>query len=147
MTTVVVMYTLRRAVGPDGELILKGPINRWHYASYAPKRHAFAIARREAKKRGFSVDSYKRVQIMTDGDQDLERYAAEFFPEAAEPLSISRRQTDKKSTMGRDSCRNGDHAACFFASACCCNTRNNPDQGWCRSDSDHCTSRVAAANR
>ena len=28
MTTVVVMYTLRRGTGPDGEPILKGPMNR-----------------------------------------------------------------------------------------------------------------------
>ena len=48
MTTLVVMYTLQREIGPDGQPFLKGPINRWQYASYAPKRHAFAIARREA---------------------------------------------------------------------------------------------------
>jgi hypothetical protein len=88
MATVIVMYTLRRGFGPDGELILKGPINRWHYASYAPKRHAFAIARREADKRGFEAGSCKRVQIMTDGDEDLERYTAEFFPEARHSLDV-----------------------------------------------------------
>lgn len=88
MTTIVVMYTLRRGVGPDGELILKGPINRWQYASYAPKRHAFAIARREADKRGFHATSDKRVQIMTDGDEDLQRYANEFFPEARHSLDV-----------------------------------------------------------
>ncbi len=88
MTTIVVMYTLRRDVGPDGELVLKGPINRWQYASYAPKRHAFAIARREADKRGFCAGSGKHVQIMTDGDEDLERYASEFFPEAQHSLDV-----------------------------------------------------------
>jgi hypothetical protein len=88
MTTLVVMYTLRRDTGPDGEPILKGPINRWQYASYAPKRHAFAIARREADKRGFTVGSGKRVQVITDGDNDLEHYAAEFFPEARRSLDV-----------------------------------------------------------
>ncbi len=88
MTTVVVMYTLRRDVGPDGELVLKGPINRWQYASYAPKRHAFAIARREADKRGFDTASGKRIQVMTDGDEDLERYCREFFPEAEHSLDV-----------------------------------------------------------
>lgn len=88
MTTLVVMYTLRRDTGPDGEPILKGPINRWQYASYAPKRHAFAIARREADKRGFDVSSGKRVQVITDGDNDLEHYASEFFPEARRSLDV-----------------------------------------------------------
>ena len=88
MTTLVVMYTLRRDVGPDGEPLLKGPINRWQYASYAPKRHAFAIARREADKRGFHAASGKRVQMMTDGDEDLERYTKEFFPEAQHSLDV-----------------------------------------------------------
>ncbi len=88
MTTIVVMYTLRHDVGPDGEPVLKGPINRWQYASYAPKRHAFAIAQREADKRGFHSGSGKRVQIMTDGDEDLERYASEFFPEAQHCLDV-----------------------------------------------------------
>ena len=88
MTTIVVMYTLRRDVGSDGELVLKGPINRWQYASYAPKRHAFAIARREADKRGFTAGSGRHMQIMTDGDEDLERYAREFFPEAQHSLDV-----------------------------------------------------------
>ena len=43
MATVLVMYTLR-TVGTE----LHGPINKWHYASFAPKKHAFAIACREA---------------------------------------------------------------------------------------------------
>jgi hypothetical protein len=88
MTTIVVMYTLRRGVGPNGESLLKGPMNRWQYASYAPKRHVFAIARREADKRGFHATSGKRVQIMTDGDEDLERYGDEFFPEARHSLDV-----------------------------------------------------------
>jgi hypothetical protein len=78
MTTVVVLYTLKR--GDDGFLL--GPINKKVYASYAPKRHAVAIARREADKRGFDDQSGKLVQVVTDGDNDLERYVREFFPEA-----------------------------------------------------------------
>ena len=50
MGTMVVMYTLRRQ--PRGDLLL-GPINKRYYASFAPKRHAVEIARREATKRGF----------------------------------------------------------------------------------------------
>lgn len=76
MATIVVMYTLKRA--PDGTLA--GPINKKVYASYAPKRHAVAIARREADKRGFVKGDGKQVQIITDGDNDLACYIKEFFP-------------------------------------------------------------------
>ena len=77
MATLVLMYTLRR----DGKKLL-GPLNRWVYASFAPKRHAFAIARREANKRGFAPGSGKMIQLLTDGDNDLAYYKAQFFPEA-----------------------------------------------------------------
>jgi hypothetical protein len=88
MTTLVVMYTLKRDVYDDGQPLLKGPINRWVYASYAPKRHAFAMARREADKRGFDSKSGKVIQVMTDGDEDLEDYAIEYFPEAEHSLDV-----------------------------------------------------------
>lgn len=84
MTTVVVMYTLKRS--PDG--LLEGPINKKIYASYAPKRHAFAIARREANKRGFTSESGRLIQIVTDGDKDLECYAKEFFPGVLHTVDI-----------------------------------------------------------
>jgi hypothetical protein len=84
MATIVVMYTLK--VSEDGSL--EGPINKKVYASYAPKRHAVAIARREADKRGFTKDSGKVVQIVTDGDNDLDRYIGEFFPEAIHTIDI-----------------------------------------------------------
>ena len=78
MATIVVMYTLRKSA--DGTL--EGPLNKRVYASYAPKRHAVAIARREANKRGFTPASGKAIQLVTDGDNDLERYIDELFPEA-----------------------------------------------------------------
>ena len=87
-TTVVVMYTLKSGRDAKGRSVLLGPINRWLYASYAPKRHAFAVARREADKRGFSTESEKIIQIVTDGDEDLERYRREFFPDAIHTLDI-----------------------------------------------------------
>ena len=77
MATLVLIYTLRR----QGKKLL-GPLNRWIYASFAPKRHAFAIAQREANKRGFAPDSGKQVQLLTDGDNDFALYAQEFFPQA-----------------------------------------------------------------
>ena len=83
MATQVVVYTLRRE-GPR----LLGPLNRWVYASFAPKKHAFAIARREANKRGFTEESGKLVQLVTDGDDDLARYAKQYFPGAKHTLDI-----------------------------------------------------------
>ena len=84
MATIVTMYTLRRST--DGQL--EGPINKRAYASYAPKRHAVAIARREANKRGFEPGSGKLIQIVTDGDNDLERYIDEYFPEAEHTIDV-----------------------------------------------------------
>ncbi len=83
MATLIVMYTLRRS-GP----LLLGPINRWIYGSFAPKEHAFQIARREADKRGFSADSGRLVQLVTDGDLDLDRYAKRYFPEAIHTIDV-----------------------------------------------------------
>lgn len=84
MATIVVMYTLRKSA--DGSL--EGPLNKKVYASYAPKRHVVAIARREANKRGFTPQSGKQIQIVTDGDNDLERYVGEFFPEAEHTIDV-----------------------------------------------------------
>jgi hypothetical protein len=86
MATLVVMYTLRRA--NDGTHFLLGPLNRRVYASFAPKRHAFAVARREADKRGFTKGSGKLIQILTDGDEDLATYGREFFPEAKHTVDV-----------------------------------------------------------
>lgn len=83
MATMVVMYTLRTA-GSE----LHGPIGKWHYASFAPKKHAFAIAWREAKKRGFDPDGDDVIQIVTDGDPDLARYTKMFFPKAIHTLDV-----------------------------------------------------------
>ena len=84
MATIVVMYTLRRSA--DGTL--EGPLNKKVYASYAPKRHAVAIARREANKRGFEPGSGKLIQIVTDGDNDLQRYIEDLFPEAIHTIDV-----------------------------------------------------------
>lgn len=87
--TIVTMYTLKKGKDRDGNPVLLGPINKRVYASYAPKRHACAVARREADKRGFLDDSGKLVQIVTDGDEDLERYVKELFPKARHTVDIA----------------------------------------------------------
>ncbi len=84
MATIATMYTLRSS--EDGQL--EGPINKKVYASYAPKRHTVAIARREANKRGFGPGGEKLIQIVTDGDNDLQRYIEEFFPEAIHTIDV-----------------------------------------------------------
>lgn len=83
MATLVVMYTLKR----QGKYLL-GPRNRWHHASFAPKRHAFEIARREADRRGFHQGSRKTIQVVTDGDLDLACYTEEYFPEAIHTVDV-----------------------------------------------------------
>ncbi len=40
--------------GPAKVVALGGAPNQWTYGSFAPKRHAFCVARREADKQGFS---------------------------------------------------------------------------------------------
>jgi len=74
----VVMYTLRRV----GTRRLEGPLKRRHYASFGPKRHGFAIARREANKRGFGPDSGRLVQVVTDGDNHYAELVEEYFADA-----------------------------------------------------------------
>jgi hypothetical protein len=83
MATLVVMYTLKR----QGRCLL-GPINRWIYASFAVKRHAFAIAKREANKRGFGPGSGRLIQLVTDGDGDLSYYGKYYFPNAIFTIDI-----------------------------------------------------------
>lgn len=85
MGTMVVMYTLRKQ--RNGNLLL-GPINKRFYASFAPKRHAVEIARREATKRGFPPGTKRTVQIVTDGDNDLALYIAEIFPDALHTIDV-----------------------------------------------------------
>lgn len=85
LATMVVMYSLRRSA--DGSKLL-GPLNKRVYASFAPKRHVFAIARREADKRGFTKDSGKLIQLLTDGDEDLATYAQQYFPEALHTVDV-----------------------------------------------------------
>jgi len=61
MYTIVVIYTLKR----NDDRLLKGSIKKV-YASYAPKRHAVAVARREADKRGFKDQSC--IEVNNDWD-------------------------------------------------------------------------------
>ena len=58
------------------------------YASFAPKRHAFAIAKREAGKRGFTKESGKLIQVVTNGDEDLALYTKETFPHAIHTVDV-----------------------------------------------------------
>jgi len=79
--TLVVMYTLKTE-RRRGKIVRLGPINRRIYGSFAKKRHAFAIARREANRRGFTPESGKVIQVVIDGELCFAGYAQEIFPEA-----------------------------------------------------------------
>lgn len=79
MATMVVMYTLKKTVDEHGKPKLLGPLNLRVHASFAPKRYAFQVARREAIKRGFGPGSGKLIQFVSDGDGDLELYRKEYF--------------------------------------------------------------------
>jgi hypothetical protein len=79
MATMVVMYTLKRTIDENGRPKLLGPLNLRVFASFAPKKYAFQVARREAIKRGFGPDSGRLIQFASDGDDDLARYRKEFF--------------------------------------------------------------------
>lgn len=81
--TMIVMYTLRREGGR-----LVGPINKWVYASFAPKEHAFRVARLEANKRGFTEGSGKLVQIVSDGDNDFATLAKKYFARALHTIDF-----------------------------------------------------------
>lgn len=84
VATTIVMYTLRRR----GTRRLEGPINKWVYSSFAPKRHAFEVARRWADTRGFTRDSGKLIQVVSDGDNDLADLCIEYFPEAEHTIDF-----------------------------------------------------------
>jgi hypothetical protein len=104
MATLVLMYTLRR----EGDRLV-GPLNVWTYASFAPKAHAFGIAAREARKRGFAPEdcepgSGKLVQFLSDGDNDLERLASTYLPHARQTIDCMH-VVERLWTVG----------ACFFA--------------------------------
>jgi len=84
VATTIVMYTLQR----KGTRRLEGPINKWIYSSFAPKRWAFDVARRWADRRGFTAGSGKLIQVVTDGDNDLADLCHEYFPEAEHTVDI-----------------------------------------------------------
>lgn len=107
--TLVVMYTLQPVTLPDGTRRLEGPINRRVYASYARKKYAFVVARREADRRGFGKDSGKRTQIVIDGENVLAKYAKKWFPEALLTLDIIH-ATEYLWKAGRSFYREGSHA-------------------------------------
>lgn len=86
--TIIAMYALEPGTKAKDKNLLLGPICKKVYASHGSKKHAFEIARREADKCGFTVDSKKPIQIVTDGDEDLARYIKDLFPGAEHTLDI-----------------------------------------------------------
>lgn len=83
MATAIVLYTLRS----NGD-VLEGPINKIVWTTFGSKREAFELARREAKKRGFDPEQSDKIQLLTDGDLDYARFAAELFPTAIHTVDL-----------------------------------------------------------
>ena len=83
-TTLVVMYTLKK----DKYGKLHGPINKKVWASYAPRKVTFAWIRRQATRRGFPVDTKKKIHIVVDGEKCLRQRLSELFPQASFALDI-----------------------------------------------------------
>jgi len=85
MGTLLVAYTLRTA----GEGVLEGPFNKRVWVSMSPKKHMVDMAVLEAKRRGFDPTSPEvRIQVITDGDPDLERHLLKAFPHAIRSIDI-----------------------------------------------------------
>lgn len=81
---VVVVYTLRR----QGDLLL-GPLNKRVFSVVGPKELGFAWARAELERRGFGPTAKgKVVQVLTDGDPDLQALATTYLPHAQHTLDV-----------------------------------------------------------
>ena len=78
---VIVLYTLRRHRDENGCEVLIGPVNKRVYVSPGTKKQAIQRGRRLADRRGFTADSGKDVQILTDGDVGYADAIGEYFPE------------------------------------------------------------------
>jgi len=79
-----VMYTLKR--GKDGKL--HGPLNKKVWGSYAPRKVMLEWARNQATKRGFPLDTNKRIHIVTDGEPCFKNRLSVLFPAATFALDI-----------------------------------------------------------
>jgi hypothetical protein len=73
MAKVFVIYTLKRM--PDGTL--EGPLNKRVIATFGSRRHAFALAQKEALKRGYGK---KPTYFLADGSRAIWKLQEEFFP-------------------------------------------------------------------
>lgn len=75
MAKVFVIYTMRR--NKDGTL--EGPLNKRVIGTFGSRREAFAMAKREATKRGYGQ---KPTYFLADGSRAIWNLQREFFPKA-----------------------------------------------------------------
>jgi hypothetical protein len=81
---VVVLYTLRR----EGQKLL-GPLNKREYCVVGPKELGFQWARNEVQRRGFGPQAQgRRVQFISDGDDDLNALCMAYLPHAHRTLDV-----------------------------------------------------------
>lgn len=80
---VIVLYTLKS----EGDRLL-GPRNKEVFVYTGSKRGAVRRARRLADRRGFTKESGKRIQVLTDGDTTYADEIKKRFPNAIHTLDI-----------------------------------------------------------
>lgn len=85
--TLVAMYTLRRAGGK-----LHGPIHKKLWGQFGSRKAAIEWARAQAIRRGFPLETSKRVQIVIDGEACLRQRVQKLFPEAVITLDLRHAQ-------------------------------------------------------
>jgi len=73
MAKVFVIYTMRQ----NGDGTLEGPLNKRVIATFGSRRQAFAMAQREAAKRGYGQ---KPTYFLADGSRAIWCLQQEFFP-------------------------------------------------------------------
>jgi Transposase len=79
VAAVGVMYTLRRT--EDGRL--EGPVNKRLYATFESFRALFEWIHREAKRRGYGTQKFRKVLFVADGADTIWALQKEYFPDAA----------------------------------------------------------------
>ena len=77
VAAVGVLYTLRKTA--EG---MEGPINKRVYATFESYRALFEWLDKEAKKRGYGTQRFRRVVFVADGADTLWALQQEFFPDA-----------------------------------------------------------------
>lgn len=78
MAVVGVIFTMRR----DDDGLLDGPVNKRVYATFKGHKELFEWLHKEAVKRGYGTEKFKRVHFLADGAKAIWKLQQEYFPDA-----------------------------------------------------------------